>query len=484
MNNYLRISAWLLLILATSSCREGTKEPTEKPEVKGLWDSHIVASSERAEGGLDHLEEYLGYGCDLTKEPSTNPKGMVYKVIELNQEAWSPFGLAPTTLKPRLQRLKLEAKTRFARKHQVLSEIIADKDSLVLHLAGEKKVEIPLLASSLLERRERDNYARSILQHIKEVIYYDNFTPEVLTSYLRPSFVRSLKVDDAEDLVSFYGTHLVGRYNLGAVLDFELHSDPYIFTEEETREIERWLWDSSYKSYNSSIMERLRPYVLSYHYRQIGSKDFLKVDNHIMWGTLDEMLKNNDEINVAQWENGLFDGLNFVSLDEEQKGLIPIPDLITDIPLKVKYTAGILHRSMRSITLGKSSQITYLLSDPKTFEPIQVEGKSITLVLDSYKDEQTYLYLDSFRSDEFLKASMVKGLKDSDTSILRWDFRLQPNGLWLIRCLADYNDLFFCRDMKLRSKEEDKDGLRFWGLNPIIPDKNGKVLFDVEKRLI
>ncbi len=480
MNNYLRLSAWLLLVLATSACREGTKEPAEKNEVKGLWDYNAVASADMAEGSLVHLDEYLGDGCNLTKEPSTNPYGMVAKVINLYQEAWSPFGLEPTTLKPKVQRLKLDAKTRFVREHQVLSEIITDTDSLVLHLAGGKKVEIPLLASRLLEHRERDNYARSIVQHIKEVIYYDNFTPEVLSSYLRPSFVRSLKLDDADELVSTFGTHLVGRYNLGGVLDFELHSDPYIFTEEETREIERWLWDSSHKRYNSSIMGRIRPYVLSYHYKGRGSKYFLKVRDHIWWGTLDEMIKNNDEINVAEWEEGISDNLNFVSLDEEQKGLIAIPDLITDIPLKVKYTAGILHSSLRNITLGESSKVTYLLSDPKTFELIQVEGKPISLDLPSYKDAESVLYLDG----DYFKASMIKGLKDSDTTIPVWSLNLQPNGLWLIRSIADYNGLFLCRDMKLRSKEEDKDGLRFWGLNPIIPQKNGKTIFDLERRLI
>ncbi len=483
MNNHLRKITCLLLVLAIFSCHQDANKPIEDPDLKGSWRA-VVSSSSRNTSNLSPLDGYLGRGYDLTKAPSTNPYGIANKIIDLNQEAWSPFGLPPSTLKPKVQRLKLMPTTRFAQKHKVLSEIIAEKDSLVLHLSREKKVEIPLLASSILERAKYDNYARSILQHIKEVIYYDNFTPDVLSSYLRPYFIKSLKRKDAEELVADYGTHLVGRYNLGAVLDFELHSDPYIFNEEATREIERWLWKSPQQRYNSSIMERIRPFVISYHYRQIGSKPYLKVDKHITFGTLDEMIENDEQISVAKWEEGLVGALNFVSLDEEQKGLIAIPDLIADIPLKVKYTAGILHRSLRNITLGESSNVTYLLSDPKTFEPIQIEGKPLTLNLSSYKDEQTQLYLGDRHMGEFLKYSMIKGQENSRTSILKWDFRLLPSGLWLIRSIADHNALFLCRDMKLRSKEEDKEGLRFWGLNPLLPNKEGKVICNIERRLI
>ncbi len=487
MNNYLRKSAWLLVLLAFVSCKDDSDNRLqERPELQGLWGSGAAASASNSFGGMLDPKEYLGFSYDLTRSPSTTPDGICSReVIDLKQEPWSPFGLELTSIKPEVKVLKPFPASRFAKRHQVFSEMLADKDSVILHLAGDRLVKIPILPRSILEYSERANYARSIVQHIQKVVYYDNFTTEVLSSYLKPSFVEALKKSDAEELVSSFGTHLIGRYNVGGLLDFELLSDPYIFTEEETREMEKWIWEGGRKRYDFSILERIKERVLTYNYRQVGSKYFLRTAEHIWFATFGEMFEKGEQLSIAEWEKKLLDEVNaFVSLDEKQEGLIAIPDLIGDIPLKVKYTAGILHRSLRNMTLGKSSELTYYLAEPESFDLIDLDGKPLTLVLNSYRDTQSFLYLGDSKMGRMLKSSMLDGLNFSADQALKWALELQENGLWVIKSVASRGKLYLCRDMKVRTKEEDRNALRFWSLNPLVPKDDGELIYDVDRRLI
>ncbi len=522
MKTYLKYGLAGLLLMTSFACQrdilpepkpitpqEENKIPKHRKELKGLWDGGIRNSCQFSQDGSGKLKEdrYLGLSYDLMKHKNNNSDAFLMGVVDFKSEAWSPFGGEVSTLKPKVYIATLREKIK-SQRCQTLSEMLLDYDFIKIH-SGKNSFVYRFHHEELDDLVNQKNCVVRSLQEVEKEVYYLNFKPEVVRSYLRWDFVKELIVRDAEELVQAYGTHLVGGYQLGSTLNFTLYSDPYIFTEEETKTMESWLWKSEGKpKYNPIITERMYPEFLSVNYRQMGSDYRDNSLSHILSGNLFAMIKAKEQFNEEEWSKGFVPNSNrFVALDEEHRNLIAIPDLIEDIPLKIKYTAGILHRVARNNDKKRMPVIRYVLSDPTTHKPIILNKQALSINLKSYKDAKVPIYLGNSNNKIYLDEKYVKGFKRRDVSEpLSWKAKLSiytdegfwnavdkgkanyiskpsEKGLWtfMLRGKVDY---YLCRDLKLRTEQEDKEKLRFWLLNPIMPDEYGNSFFDLSRLFI
>ncbi len=524
MKTYLKYGLSGLLLLTVFACnRDNLAEPKPllpkeqgipripRSELKGLWNGNGGSGYNVGQNHGSKLEEdrYLGESYDLMTYRNNNSYTFLRGVLDLEEEAWSPFGGEVAKLKPNVKIIIYPKRVR-KQSCQTLSEMLLDRDSIVIH-SGKRQFAYRFHYEELDQLVGKKNYVRRTLHEVEKEVFYENFTPQIAQSYLRDSFVQNLKITDADKLVELFGTHLVGRYYLGSTLDLQLHSDPYIFTEEETAKIESWLWESEGKaSCQADIVERMYPEFFCLHYRQMGS-DYLDNNfSYLFLANLYGMVQDQKQIREEEWRKEFVPNNNrFVSLDEKHRGLIAIPDLIDHIPLKIKYTAGILHRVARNNNKKETPVIHYVLSDPKTHQPIRFNNQPLIVNLKMYKDTNTYVHLGDSKHRNYLDERSVKGLQRKDTSLPpRWeasivklteqgvrdwerymdgtDKRLgQPTdeGLWLLKSV-DNGDYYLCRDLKLRTEKEDKGNLRYWLLNPIMPDEVGRSSFDMSRLFI
>ncbi len=508
MKTYLKYGLSGLLLLSLFACKKEEPLPSPKPsqqeepkpspkpkkKLKGLWGGRGTRNSwliDQDRQNKENADRYLGKGYNLLifdhqNDPSTKIFLFRHSIVNFEQEPWSPFGDEVTQLKPEVKMvvsLKSPVKCRI----QTLSDMLGKKDSIVFHL-GDRQFPYEFHHEEFDKAKGQTNRVRRSLHKVEKAMFLSNFTPEVIRCYLDPEFIDDLKWFDANEVVHHFGTHIVGRYTLGATLNFTLDTDLYIFTEEETKIMESWLWESNKSpKYNTDIIERMYPEFLSISYRQKGSAYNDRSFSYIPMGELGTMVKKRRQFSEEKWEKAIIHDMNhFISLDEKHNGLIAIPDLISDIPLKIKYVAGILHWVAQNNTPEQTPPIHYVLSDPKTYKPIKLNKEVVSLSLNNYADVKTPLYLGESKNKNELKKELLElegEQKDNLPDRLIWEAWITGDGLWTFRA-RDYNNAYLCRDFKLRTKEEDKDNFRFWLLNPIMPNKIGNSTFDLKKLFI
>ncbi len=462
-----------LLLLPLIACHhEDVKEDDNLKNPQWNYSS-IGKFTERSSHSEDY---YLATGFNLLRYPINNDKGFTFsEIVNLEQEAWSPFGAKTTNLKPKL---KILDKQNYIEKfHQGLSD--QSIYSKIILKANDNRTFELLAKSEYLQNISSDSYcSQTFIQNIQKEVSLEHFTAEVMSSYLSKDFVRDLKLLSAKELVRKYGTHLVGKYSLGAFLNFKLITDKKVFTEAETSFLEKALCSKeNLLARNPKLEEKLYKYwsSVAVDYSSIGSKYYNA-------GAIHSLLNINDlalaRLNLSKFKHGVIPNANaFLSLDRHSDGLIAIPDLITNTALKIKFLAGILEQYEKNIDSEYRSNIHYILCD-KEGKPVKFDNQYLSTPLSKY--DNTYSYIKCGKAKK-LTGAIIKGNKSNEEL---WEMRLNKDGYWLILSKDTKQATYLCQDFKLRTEGQDLNNLRYWLLNPIIPTEKRGSHLDVERRFI
>lgn len=303
----------------------------------------------------------------------------------------------------------------------------------------------------------------SFVNYPTKSVLYDLLEPTRLEFYLHRSFVRDLRRLPAVELVARYGTHLVTYYTTGAYMKLVLSAKASLFTAEEVARIEEKLClDKARLSRELKDKIKRNTSGIAIVYKQGGSNYMPNRELLGLGGFYQDT--STPALSEEQWLTKLRpNDNNFISLAEDGQGLVPIANLISDIPLKIKYVSGILHRTQRAA----SSAISYVLCEPKSLKPFTFKGMVLRVGLSSYADAVEQLMLGTDQMTLFTEG-LITG---TDQQNGKWNVELGEDGLWTVS--SRLTKKYLCTDGALRTIAEDAGGLRYWLLNPIIPTPDG-----------
>lgn len=137
--------------------------------------------------------------------------------------------------------------------------------------------------------------------------------------------------------------------------------------------------------------------------------------------------------------------------------MIPIPDLIPYLPLKVKYTSAIIHAA------NPDRHIAYLLCEPRNYEAVKHKDEYLYVSLRKYEGGAFSVYF----NDGSPKVFSEKELTGNGSDGRYWRFEMDNEGRWKIY-RSDIKK-YLCTDLTLRTAEEASESLKYWLLNPIVP---------------
>lgn len=441
----------LFLLLLGTGCNKGLTP--ENPPLKGLGEWNVrslvrLGSTYRD----DSPERFLGRSFDLNRYDATDDEGFSpYAVLDFKQRPWSPFGRTLEEVKepemvviPRQKELP-----------QFYDNIILKEPELrdTFTFKGADKY------ISYTQRKKTYNeenayycasYARVPLASV--TLKYDS--EESLEFFLRKRFVNDLKSKPVDYLIGKYGTHIVVGYDLGAYLRFVMAASSKAYSKEETKELEAAFWKANLSGATQQKLKKYKDYA-SVMYTQGGSDYIPDIQLINLETLLSPTAIAHAPFSFQEWYQKINPQEKAYMPSLRKGGMIPISDLISDIPLKIKYAAGIL--------LGKAPRIYFVFCDPQTYQPVLFRGGFMTTLLTHY-DSQANTVNRKFEYNAISEKLLGVGTSDYHD----WVLNLEPNGLWT--CKSPFGDKYFCRDLKVRKLSEDTTGLRYWLLNPIVPD--------------
>lgn len=454
------------LVGAFSSCGEeevivsGVEDPKNQSE---SWDvpSYVAIGEDM---GYLRPERFLGRGFDVTHYTYKDYDGFRRgEVLDVASGAWSPFGrvVEYEDLSPNVEPcINLGRQTKY---HQSIarpigSEVMSFSDGSTYYTKGFNYTHRDITMQEATSRT-----CASFISCPTKSVMYDLVDPTRLEFYLHKDFVRDLGRLQASKLIELYGTHLVTSYTTGAFMSLVLSAKASLFTELEMAKMESNLWvDKAMLSRELKDKVERNISNISIVYRQGGSdympdKDFLGLGGFYQDTSMPTLSEEQWYAQIRPNDN------SFVALPEDGQGLVPIADLISDVPLKVKYVAGILER----IKGNPSSAINYVLCNPQSLRPFTLDGKILRVSLGSYADavERIALGLDH---TAMLSEGVLLSTEQKNHS---WDFEIGENALWTIS--SRLSKKYLCTDGVLRTIHEDTKGLRYWLLNPIVPTAGG-----------
>lgn len=401
---------------------------------------------------------YLGRGFNLIKYERNDPEGFAFHdVLDLkriqSQDPWNPFSRSgiEDVLEPEL--LEREGSSEpFSRILNSKAEHIYN-DTITLSLgAAYKESKIGYSHSSYTNNIEKSLVYRVIYGIKYKWVGWEVSTPSDYEFYLSRRFVRDLKLLSASELVSKYGTHIVTSYSLGAFQDLSVIASSSSFTQADIEDIHADIISGKISGAHHSARKAIsNRHQVAIIYRQAGStyippQPFISPN---LFFREDKDIAPLDQVSfmaqASKERNAFF---------ELEGNNVSIPDLISDIPLKVKYLSGILDQ----VRPANVRVTRYVLCDPATYKPIKAGAEYLAVYLKSYKDAQVHV---------FLGDSTFDMINDPESSQLHttWRAQLDGSGLWMFKTL--HSEKYLCRDLKIRTSEEDTAGLRYWGLNPI-----------------
>ncbi|WP_329904993.1 hypothetical protein [Porphyromonas pogonae] len=261
--------------------------------------------------------------------------------------------------------------------------------------------------------------------------------PQILEGYLTKSFVETLLQAKPERIRQSYGTHLVSNYYYGAFSDLLLLASKKEYTDAGLRDIAE-----SFIKPTSGLRETLD----IFNFRDKSKSRF-------------------DFFYEAVQHNKNYRGFCGIPFNQEPLALYRI---VKNPLLKVKLFCSFYSE----ITQGKeAAPLDYILSDPKTMKPIKFRSKYIftTLLEYPYEDKVKLFYGDYGHSLSIhnLNSSLPRSNKPTE---------------WIVKqdktnCAITFYDptisKFLCTDLILRTLDEDKEGLRFWAINPVLQLETG-----------
>ena len=458
----LRRSAYRGILTLLLSFFFGSCKGTDAPE----HSSSRIVSSKDTYTSFEHIRDraikpapparYLGRGFNQVAHTANEVEGFTEgQVLDEKRIAsnnpWSPFGRAMTSAlrAPRLEEQTISSRDRFFARVYQSSKDSPLYDTISVSIGSNYK-NIDLAYGN--RRYSSGSSHRHIYRYMMGYKYlherYQSNTSTDYEFYLDEHFVRDLKKLSAADLVQKYGTHLVTSYSTGAALDLAVAANKSLFTSAEVTSIFKALWVGG-----TALSPQLQSKV-KHHYAQLGvtylqaGSDYAPDVLHPL--TAGDMRGRYDE-RLFQKQVHALAHTTFLRLED---GNPPIPSLISDLPLKVKYFSGILDQ-VRPSELGGTM---YVFSNPENYEMIPYQSDYLDVIMPRYESGQVYI---------FIGPNAYRTFDETGRSMQRWYAQLNESGLWTFHSLK--SSKYLCRDFVLRTKEEDTGNLRFWGLNPAIP---------------
>lgn len=462
------IFPWLFagLLLLTCSCQKSEVPQPDKPSPQTSTDESWSAPSySELRAATHHLaaERYLGKGFNVLERSTSDSRGFSdYAIIAPTATPWSPFGrtIEEEDLQPII--------TPYADPEIIQSahQSLTDKSSMdSIHFsatAAYKGHTLTYLTKDITRRSDKSHTYSSFIYRKEKMVMYDLMEPSSLEFYLHKRFVRDLSRLPAKDLVSKYGTHVVTRYYIGPYMHLSVSASSATFSKEDIKKLEAKIWDSKLNidySLQRKVSENLSN--IAVIYRQGGS-DYTPEKSILNLGSLFQEATVS-ALDVKVWKDQIRGDNTFLMIAEDQHALIPIPDLISSVPLKIKYLSGIIYSVLPPRVLG----INYILCKPETYTPVKHQGEYLRVALPHYADCMTMIDLGIDGADILTEGA----LSNTSRGTHKWDFALQADGLWTVK--SRLSGLYLCTDGRLRTAEEDTQGLRYWLLNPIIPTPAG-----------
>ena len=462
MKKFFYIGAGIIPALLLSCQKEmPLSSPSSfKPE-KAILDSWNVPSYTELRTAESSLlpERYLGKGFNLLKSSFTDAGGFTdYSIVSNETTPWSPFGrpIEEENLHPIVNAYgSLDLHQEL---HQDLSKTTSIDSIRFSTTTTYKSNTLSYVTTDVSRNSKKSHTYNSFIYRKDKVIMYDLSDPKNLEFYLNKRFVRDLSRLSAADLISKYGTHIVTKYYIGPYIDLRVSANSSIFSAEDVKKLEAKIWDNKV-----NIEPTLRNKVeknstdISVVYRQGGSdyvpeKSLLSVAAFYKEGAI-------ESLDIRAWEKGIRNDNSFLMLGRGEDAILPIPDLISNIPLKIKYISGILHNVFPAIN--------YILCNPKTFQPIKLNNQYLRVALLGYNDGMNLIHL-GIDGGQILTESYITSMPYKRH---KWDLEQHQNGLWTIRSRA--SGMYLCTDKQLRAIDADSNGQRYWLLNPIIPTVDG-----------
>lgn len=445
----------LFTTLVTSSRRD---------EVEHASQEELAGNTTELRGSISSEDKtkFLGRGFNLLHcrgsyrdvEDITN--GNVLSQSRLNANTpWAPWGgevLEEAFNTPQLRIKEVTWSLKLEEVHDVAE--LYEQDSIEISVgANSKKIVLKFWYSVFNSEEERVLRIRQYTSKVSEDISWVAQKAQTYRYYLDNTFVNSLRHMPADSLVDTYGTHAITGYSLGAFSDLLITARKSVFSENELRALAKSAFNDEVKLppyLSSKVQENVNS--ISTTYRQGGSEYAPpSVSPQTLFSTSTPTL-----IDLASWEKGIRkDNPSFISI---KSGIIPIPDLIENLNLKVKYASAIVHK------IHSMQDIIYVLCSPDNFEPVKYNGEYVYTSLKQYLGGANYVYY----GNNSTKSMSEKQLTGNGSSDACWRSKLDNEGLWVFYNTASAR--YLCRDFKMRRKDEDLEGLRYWALNPIIPE--------------
>lgn len=408
-------------------------------------------------------EAFIGYGYDAFDSPSKSPFEL-YHVPVLDRQKiadrspWNAWGAEiPRDFLPvRLISQNIPGGSIYLEDFEDYTDSFnAQTFALDLGETYEKlKFNIAYKSSEHFEEKSYTGQYYVYKEDKRISLGYKN--TKNLQYYLTPSFASNVKTISAEDLVKKYGTNVIVQYSFGVYNNLMLAADSKVFTKDEVKKLVMAGYGAGIEA---SLENKLKKNLGSVHviYAQGGGDyypEYLESDKSIFTSSAIY------PISKAEWRKSVKPKEGTVIDVRKTIVSVPIPDLIEDIKLKIKYTSGILHHS----SPGKT--IYYVLCDPNTYQPILYKKNHIFTSMEHFDSSLVSVYYGDTRIFDFSEYDITK--QGSDDGV--WKLNVEnENGMWTIK--KPKTDLYLCRDFKLRHLKEDPNNLRYWILNPIVPQE-------------
>lgn len=274
--------------------------------------------------------------------------------------------------------------------------------------------------------------------------------------YLRSRFLSHLRTMSGEELVKTYGTHLITQYNFGAFMDYVVSGKSQVFSREDVVTLASQTFEMQNDDLPAVKKATTYPNHIITAYKQGGSS-YEPVPNLANFMPLFFGIRPK-HLDYKAWQEGMSPTkASYLSLPLNKEGMIPIPDLIPDLSLKVKYTSAIIH------TANPDKHIVYLLCEPRNYEAVKHKDKYLYVSLKKYESGTFPIYF----NDDASKAFSEKELTGSGSDARSWRLEMDHDGRWKIY-RSDIKK-YLCTDLTLRTAEDAPEYLKYWLLNPIVP---------------
>jgi len=449
----------MLLLAPLPACREQddpqSRLQRERDGQRGVYTDYAHIRSTALDQDPDR---YLGRSFDKLGFTSQDVQGFrLNEVLDLSRLAsdspWSPFGEALSSSAPRVRAQAGKPDTISTLYEALGGDRLRDTLSLDLG-GGYKPVQLSYPRQSSTSRPGESYLCRALRGYKYSYRRYDIQQGRDYGFFLNSRFVHDLRRLSASELIDKYGTHVVTSYSIGASQELTVVANSSVFTAEEVRSITGALWRSK-----GALSPQLEAKVsqhreqMSLSYLQAGSdytppSSFVRPANLFRGGQRGIFLDS-----AAFGDKAPREGKAFFELEGAN---VAIPSIIHSLPLRVKYTCGILDR----IRPEGHPATMYVLSDPSTYQRIPYQSSFLNILLPKYQDAQVYVYIGP-SAYRLLQEEGGQGNRQT-----RWQASINEDGLWTLQSI--HTKKYLCRDLKTRTLAEDTAGLRYWGLNPSV----------------